>query len=929
MAPDESVPTLEASTHALVQAVRALRMDLGPTQGLTIGMFPPEFQDVLLGIAVPTQAVANLAGKTLTHVASQAKSLLGIGKLLQEHIKWVEERVGDPFVDYIHGWLTTYAEQWTAKVTHFLEIIGNNILELHVDLEAMTQTIRGTVDGLSRTVSRMSKSMEEALKDVKLEASIELEVDWAALLEQFKEVLPQMLGDAPHVGKGMTGFLGAHAVESTILATQKILSDTETRSPGILGWVMDLIQAGLKGVQSVITTVFQALQAVQGGMGRTMDGFHDPLGSAAGALMLGPFTALSGGGPAKPERAWSYCVGMYGWATAMGMMAQGIAAIGKMQIFGSGGIDLGGLARVFGTLGGLNSLAGQIQGAIHYAYIGKPLRYWIDSFARPLLPSMGDLLRFKYKRIFDPPPYLKSPPRPPYTFQECIAFAGYSDEWIKVYEDDLYREPMARDLLMMAEVVTPEKGWWEYKISRLGYDPKDAPLMVTAYKRRAARSQIAKLYQGWYELLRRGFVTPAEFKKGVAKTRYCDMAIEFGLLAAETQGTLDEKSELLTFAIENYTRDVLDDDGFRSMLGEVFGDQRRADRRFKLEKVKRTRKIYRLTPAEEVRKALPLYKKSFLTGRMTKHEYEAKLLEAGLEGDALDLRLSFDEEERDRKMLEAFRKNRLPDLRDEFLHGLIDLAGFRGELGKTDMQTDEITGEVALVQEQMRRRIEREVLTGQLPAYRQAFVLGLIDADLLDGAFEDAGVPEPKQAAEHLLLDFRREERIRLAEERRADEEARAKAQEERERDRRATVAKRAREKAIRDAQRRAKAVAADAAKRAREATAQEKSRMADVAKREREREREIADVERVAGLARRPPWLRDVAGLRSRLDRAYAEFDELLPDDVHSLASDLEDVIDGPDAPDPIRVDSLIGRIDMALARHAGIIPTPDVGAP
>lgn len=896
----ENVPSLDETAVLINESIRAIHTDLQPTVGIGVAAFPWEFTIELANQGQTLATIGEIVrdtGEGLLEAAGDHVAALD-GGLAQAKLL-VEAVEGLAVEDVVKAIVEELAPAVMTCVTA-INLVAFQLEPVDRILGEIRWAVQEGFDDVCRSISRLTNVLDADLGDLKLGFECDAVEAAGLLLPALEKIAAAFSGPAPAEGdEEAEPTLWEPFFEAAAAKIDQILAYPQADNPSILGWALKQLKAALGEGGGLGDAVATALA----GPARSLLGAGGTIGAGAEALATAFITSWQGltrEGEATPDTVLRRCAAAYTGAVALGIVAHGISALGSLQVMGTGGLRFSGLAALAGKLAGFGPLVNTTMGSLYRNYIGVPFNYWSNERARPYLPDVGTLQRLKYKRIFNRKPSDPVQKEPPYSFQQCMAYWGYSDAWAEIYEDDLYREPFARDLLLMAECTTATDDWWAYKVRRLGYSDDDAPVMVEAFKRRAARTQILDLYRRLWYLTEQGFLSVGEFRERAAETKLQPLAVEFGAQSAEVALELREKQELLASAREQYARDVLTDDEFRDLLDTIYADSARAKRVFQIDRLKRYRRVYLYTPTETARRAMPLFKRAFLAGRLTAPEYKAKLLEGGLDADMADLTTELDGEARDRKVIAEFRRYDLPELRDRLLHGFIDVSGYRAELRRRGFPDAYLEAETDLARVLFERRQRQEVRAHELPTYRKAYVLGLVSKGQLDAAFEDAGIGPAAIEAEHVLLDWQRDEAERKRDEARVREEERA------------------REKLRREAERERKEMEREDRERQREAEAARKARERAAA----EAARIIAQEAKTAREALRPDWPADVAKLGREVERVFKANDQWLPDHVWDLGYWIEAEIARAGGPDGERLDALLGQMDMALARLAGVTP-------
>ena len=897
---EQEFPPVEESLAAVADKLGGLLRQLVYPEGVTLQKFPDIWDSTLSEIAAHLAATAE-AGPALVNVLGDR--LAGLGDLYQglslqtETLDRIAERMAlAPLVEAVAEGLVPPLVESAGQ----LECVCESLQPVHTDLVGLATEVHDFSDAMAQMLYRLVHELKDKVVEVNVDATFDLSEAVAALLAGLANMAPDLLPPAPVAGVSKPGSVFGQGVQATVNAVRGIFGGGlpgELTIPGLVDLALGGAESGAEAFAGRYASTVAGLVAKCGATGNpSVGGIFEPVLS----LVESAWQSLTEDGVATPATAWRRGVAAYAGAVGIGLATSAIAGLAEADVLGCGDFNFGYVTSVMGKAAGFDPIVNAFLQPLYRAYLNEPMRYETNRLARPFIPGVGDLLRFQYKRIFSRKPGDPETAEPPFTFPECMAYAGYSDDWIGVYEDDLYREPMARDLLLMAEVGEFNEDWWTYKVRRLGYSDADAPVMVEAFKRRASRTQLLDLYRRLWYLCAEGFMTEDEFRRRCKATKLPELAIEYGAQAAAAELERTERRELLEWAEAQYDRDVLDDEGLRDALAEVYDDPDMVDRRFRLCQVKRFRRIYRVTPTDEARKSLSLYRAAFLDGVATEHEYRAQLTEVGLEGRVIELRMALDVAKRDGRMLARFRQYELPALRDQVMHGMLDVAAYVARLRKAGFPPEHLAAERELVMAQVARRTAGLLRSEALPAYRQAYVVGLVSRTYLAAALRDAGLTPEGMDAELTVLDYRREQ----AGQRRAETEARK------------------RERLLADERRDAERTRKEA-----ERQAQARKRAADERRREAERyaaalAKAAAAEAKAAAEARRPGWPADVARVQKQIAATYKAQGQMLPEDVWSLGCDLEIELARLPGPDPIRVDELAGRIEQALARYAGVLP-------
>ena len=898
----QDVPPVDVTLAAIREELQGLHLDLKPDAGIGIAAIPLEVDHAL---QVWTEQLESLA----TDHAALAAYAEAVTRVLADELPAIR----DPLA--------------TVAAWNLTDLITNPLCDhldlLDEDLEAIDETLGGIEECVCKLagdsywfgeeLSNIALSLNDlawAFISGEARCTVDAGTGWSSILDdltdQLKEIkfptAKELRGSSALIQRGSEPTIGEDLIDAQIRATDKLLADPNWEAGGLRGWLEDLVEFGQSAAGGVAETLAAAME------GRDQPGPGAAAGAAGGGqtglaqVAKRLYDWLLPHAPMTPDKAPAAATAAYTRAYLFGLLAHAIAAIGRLQILGSGGLQLSGLARILGDLGGYGPVTSAVHGTLLDSYLRVPWRHYVNATARPYLPSIGDLQRFRYKRIFGGGRRSVKSPQPPASFQQCMAWWGYADEWIQIYENDLYREPMARDLLLMAEVADFDDEWWAYKVQRLGYDDTDAPLMVKAYQRRQARTQIMQAASTARSLRERGLISEDEYLSLMRETGLVERCGEYGLKAANWRLRRETIEATLDEIRYQYSRDFINDDELENAVTGLVVDPKLAKRIVLTEKVKRYGAVRKKRPWEEAREALKTYRAAFIAGLVDRATYYGALAACDLDEALVELRLELDSEARDAKIVTRWQRYHLPGLRDDLMAGRLTLDDYRAELEAGGFPHAYLDDELALAEALKDRHDTGLVQSVRLPAYERAYVLGLAARETVVQTLEDLGWDTETIQARLAVLDY---ERRREADRQAA--EARRQAN-----DQRADSARRGGK--VLDFSDRAQALQNHliAQQRAQE--------QADAAA------EVLAQVEELEALdpTTTPDWRQRVAGLRAALDRAYLDRDADLPADLWDRALALEDAaLRGPDY-DLAALAEGLGELGDALASTAARSPQP-----
>lgn len=567
--------------------------------------------------------------------------------------------------------------------------------------------------------------------------------------------LSEALGKAPIAGQPDQATVGGSFAQALWNAT---LGIGEVASPMPFESVGKML-AGLVG--EVIGSTSPAAVAV----GNAMDPYWKQgrywagLGAAfSEGLVPACLTSLAGLGPtahAGPEGVWQRAALAYGSAVGLGVVAHAVSGLMHATVIGTGGVDFSGAAALIGQAAGFGPIVQAVMGNFYQAFLDRPMQYEMNKTFTPNLPGMGDVLRLRAKRIIADRG----------EFNKLMAYQGFSADWIERFEQDLYTEPRHTELQIMGDNDDVPAEWWAKKCRALGYEDQDVEYMVGGLQRRLSRGYLGQYIAELQKAHKAGVVSESELDDALAGLGINRLSRLWAVETAWWRKRLDALADAQKMLADMFERDQIAGEGYRDALEALGIDQATVTRTVASAEIRRFRKVYWTTPAEDARKAVGLYRTAFIAGLVTGPEYETVLTTAGMQPAIIALNLSVDGEARNRRLAADFRQYQLPALRDQVLHGVVSLAEYRYRLEKAGFPAEHLDAEVCLVRAMLERRQAEAVRRDQLPHYRRAFIVGLVTRECLVAAMKAAGLDAGAIAAAMLTAD---EERRR--------EEARARA---------------------------------------------------------------------------------------------------------------------------------------------------------
>jgi len=490
------------------------------------------------------------------------------------------------------------------------------------------------------------------------------------------------------------------------------------------------------------------------------------IGWGARELIEIPLNYFAQQGAATPDKALGNMASAFGVTTVAGLMASVLADIPSISVFGCMDLNLRSLSAFIAKMGGWDSIYGQVWGPLMRGYVGQPMRYEINRMFTPFLPGLMDLERLRYKRILPgamnpattPPGVVGegySGKMPGYDFfEKQVKYAGFSEQWAEIFENDLYTEPRHFELGIMGEnPAIPDSWWWE-KCRRMGYTELDVGYMVGGIKNKIAGGYIQAQVNEVVTSYREGIVADETLQKVIQESGISDMAQTAAFSTGEWKRYREQIENDTKIITGQFDRDTITLEEFEAQLDLLYEDQKAVDQIIAMAIVKRYRRVYWTTETEQARAALKTYRTLFVAGRITEPEYQAKVIESGLEPVAYDAMLDLDHFRRDKAIVGDFQRYGLPKFRDLVLHGELDLAGYRRELRAGGFPEEYIGLEIELTEIKSRERQSGIIRRDELGAYESAYVIGLVSRSTLKSVMEEAGLDSYAISAQLRMLDY-------------------------------------------------------------------------------------------------------------------------------------------------------------------------------
>ncbi len=290
-------------------------------------------------------------------------------------------------------------------------------------------------------------------------------------------------------------------------------------------------------------------------------------------MLMGMFTAfvtqlsasVKGLGVASPERALGLSDSLVkvGATVITGLI--GMTVAGEFTVLGSK-LGLGNISAMIYDLTNYKVLTGAFVGALAYAAIQTPLRYYYQNTFRPMLPREGDAsAMFARDRLSSA------------EYRQLLGYQGLPDQWHERYEDLAYR-PMS----LVALSTLANTGYFDEEMTRQvlvdrGINPKWRSSMLEMYRRKGLETTKGMMSSVPINRYKRGYTTLDDFDSELDLLGYSDKEIVRIVQGAGLAYATDYIDDLISAWQSQVRKKVMSLDAFRLNLATVIRVPDRVD----------------------------------------------------------------------------------------------------------------------------------------------------------------------------------------------------------------------------------------------------------------------------------------------------------------------------------------------------------------
>lgn len=265
-------------------------------------------------------------------------------------------------------------------------------------------------------------------------------------------------------------------------------------------------------------------------------------------LYDGILKAFEGHSPLRPEEAPALALRLYLFAMGMGMAAHGAATVTEL-LHPLKQVGLHQTAAILGDFGGFSRISGATIGVLENRILGQAMTYCVQDRFRPMQPDERLLQIMAVK-----------PDITIEQFRKGMAYLGYSDPWIDAVQRTMYHEPRYFELKMMSEDQAASEDWLFTKSRRAGFTEADSRIMVSSYLKTATRTQRLDYYRQGFYLYKEGYIDKEAYSKILDELEIRPEAKSFCMRAAELAYLNDYIKDMLSYYIDSFMKDIIDDE---------------------------------------------------------------------------------------------------------------------------------------------------------------------------------------------------------------------------------------------------------------------------------------------------------------------------------------------------------------------------------
>jgi hypothetical protein len=221
-------------------------------------------------------------------------------------------------------------------------------------------------------------------------------------------------------------------------------------------------------------------------------------------------------------------------------------------------------------------VTGAIVGSYTFATVEAPLKLYWHSIARPTRPRGQITDRMFFHGAIDMP-----------TLRKMYAYEGLPDWAIDAWTRSFWQEPSDRLIIALVDDPSLPPAWVSQKLADRGYSPVDIQVLL-AYAQNKALGKVKGSREGTViTRYTQGFISEVEFTQELLALGYRPELISKAKAAAVLGRDTDERKELVKVWTEQFRKDLLTEDEFRSNLETVLVSDRLIESIIDLERARK------------------------------------------------------------------------------------------------------------------------------------------------------------------------------------------------------------------------------------------------------------------------------------------------------------------------------------------------------
>lgn len=558
---------------------------------------------------------------------------------------------------------------------------------------------------------------------------------------------------------------------------------------GLFVWLQHAWNSVIEGARGVTIGVLtlggrvlsEAARILAEGPPPELRAITDNLTARLQAGLVGIQDMIIGQGQITPELAPEIGVRAFLTASAIGFGAHVLStAIELAHPLRYVGLHY--LSGFLGQMGAFSTISYAVMGVMVREAVANPMAYHVRARTRPTIPTSGDLQAMRRKHNLTPS-----------EFAQYMAYQGYTDFWIKRFEEYLPADPRLYEILRMADTHLPtgtpppdaipllerlgirssgNPDWWlEMKFALAGYNWIDIPQLIETVRNRLTNSARLRHIATSALMFRNGYMTEEQFRLELAEAGQNEAQVDWRVRAEKLAALKDDVDDLVKLYTDRYLKDVINEDELLVALVNAGVTPHKAQilvHRAAIRKMPRPARPARAEEERELRKLQAkyseLYRRQYQADLITADQYFENLLAIGISDRLAAVTVQVEMARRavqarkvairaEHRATTKTRRVYERLYREQFRAGELDPDGYYERLVDVGLTADQARGTVALellkmyqLQERAELKAEEKLLLQEqrekARLYIRRYRAGDITAELLLERLRGLGIPD-------------------------------------------------------------------------------------------------------------------------------------------------------------------------------------------